>query len=207
VNLCEGRSMNDRPAQPPEGRLIAEAAERLGLSIREASRRAGISYGRWRQIVTGQQHVSQGVVAPVRNAPAKTVARMARVVGVTPGDLEKAGRGDAADELRKSEAGKQETFTPSPAPELGDEVRIPAYLAAQMNDTALRSVVPQILARAREVLDRNPSATGSDIFPEWPKVAHVWDLGEPLSLYERAVYAATARLVELREEWQQRRSG
>lgn len=90
--------MDDRPAQPPEGRLIADALRRTRLSIREASRRAGISYGRWRQITTGYQNVSPGEYARVR-APADTLARMAAVVGVTADELAEAGRPDAAEAL------------------------------------------------------------------------------------------------------------
>jgi len=94
--------MNTRPDQPPEGRLIAAALERSGLSIREASRRAAISYGRWRQVVTGVQNVSPGVTAAVR-APARTVARMAAVVGVTPEQMETEGhRPDAAEAMRRN---------------------------------------------------------------------------------------------------------
>lgn len=91
--------MDERPSPPPEGRLISEALAVTGMSIRQASRRAGISYGRWRQITTGYQTVSAGSYARV-HAPAKTVARMAAVAGVTPDSLEEAGRADAAAELR-----------------------------------------------------------------------------------------------------------
>ena len=92
--------MDERPEPPPEGKLIAKALERSGLSIREASRRAGISYGRWRQITTGYQNVSTGSYARVR-APARTLARMAAVVSVSPGELAEAGREDAAEALRE----------------------------------------------------------------------------------------------------------
>lgn len=91
--------MDERPEAPPEGKLLAEALERSGMSIRLAAKRAGISYGRWRQIATGYQNVSAGSYAAVRG-PAGTVARMAEVVGVTPEELEGAGRRDAAAELR-----------------------------------------------------------------------------------------------------------
>jgi len=91
--------MNERPPQPPEGKLIADAIAGR-LSIREASRRAGISYGRWRQITSGVQNVSPGSYAAVR-APAGTLARMARAAGVSPAQLEDAGRADAAEALRK----------------------------------------------------------------------------------------------------------
>lgn len=92
--------MDQRPEQPPEGRLIAAAAAHLDLSIREAARRAGISYGRWRQVVSGVQNVSPGSYAKV-HAPAKTLARMAAVVGVTPDQMEAAGRPDAAGIMRQ----------------------------------------------------------------------------------------------------------
>ena len=91
--------MEQRPDQPPEGRLIADAADRLSLSIREAARRAGISYGRWRQITSGYQNVSPGVYGAV-HAPARTLARMAQAVNVSPEELESAGRPDAAAILR-----------------------------------------------------------------------------------------------------------
>src|SRR5208282_4279075 len=101
--------METRPEQPPEGRLIADAANRLDLSIREAAKRAGISYGRWRQIVMGYQNISPGVYGAV-HAPAKTVAKMARVVGVTPAQLTEAGRDDAAQIL----AGLQQPVLAAP---------------------------------------------------------------------------------------------
>ena len=87
--------MPTRPAPPPWGALITAALRQAGLSAREAARRAGISEGRWRQITSGYQVVSAGVYAPVRG-PAATLARMASVAGVTPGQLEQAGRADAA---------------------------------------------------------------------------------------------------------------
>jgi transcriptional regulator with XRE-family HTH domain len=90
--------MGDRPEPPPWGALIAAALKRAGLSAREASRRAGLSEGRWRQITSGYQVVSPGVYAEVRG-PAATLARMAAVAGVTPAELRSAGRDDAAEEL------------------------------------------------------------------------------------------------------------
>lgn len=93
-------AMNERPAAPPWGLLIAQALKKSRMSAREAAKRAGMSDGRWRQIVSGYQTVSAGVYAPVRG-PAETLARMAQVVGVTPEQLEQAGRSDAAAELRE----------------------------------------------------------------------------------------------------------
>jgi len=90
--------VESRPDPTPEGKLIADALTRTGLSIREVSRRAGISYGRWRQITSGFQNISPGSYAPVK-APAATLARMAAAVHVTPGKLTEAGREDAAQVL------------------------------------------------------------------------------------------------------------
>jgi len=69
------------------------------VSVREAARRAGISEGRWRQIAKGYQSVAGGFHAPV-TAPPDTLAKMARVVGVSDSELQEAGRSDAANEMR-----------------------------------------------------------------------------------------------------------
>lgn len=90
--------MSKRPPQPPEGKLIQTASKRSGLSARKAATIAGISEGRWRQIVNGYQVPSAGTHIKV-TAPADTLARMASTVGVTPDQLSAAGRSDAAAEL------------------------------------------------------------------------------------------------------------
>lgn len=99
--------MPDRPEPPRWGALIIAALAREGLSVREAARRAGLSEGRWRQITAGYQVVSPGVYAPVRG-PAATLARMARVAGVTPAQLRMAGREDAAGVLT-AQVGRSES--------------------------------------------------------------------------------------------------
>jgi hypothetical protein len=98
AKVCEGMHVSERPAPPPEGRLITDALKRTGMSVRKASKAAGISEGRWRQITSGYQTMGRGVYAPVKG-PAGTVAKMARVVGVTAEQLTDAGRPDAAAEL------------------------------------------------------------------------------------------------------------
>lgn len=90
--------MPKHPDQPAEGQLIDNAAATRQLSARRAAPLAGISAARWGHIVNGYQSLGGGKYLPVR-APASTLARMAAVVGVTPDDLRKAGREDAADEL------------------------------------------------------------------------------------------------------------
>jgi transcriptional regulator with XRE-family HTH domain len=99
--------MTTKPGPQPEGKLITDARKRARLSGREAAKRAGISEGRWRQIVNGYMVVTKGVYSPVVGAPADTVARMAQSVDVTPEQLVAAHRADAAEELRKLNAGAQ----------------------------------------------------------------------------------------------------
>ena len=96
------RVVTEVPEQRPEGALIEQARESRTprLSGRAAAAAAGISDGRWRQIVNGYQSAGQGLYIPVV-APPDTLARMARVVGVTPEELTDAGREDAAGELLK----------------------------------------------------------------------------------------------------------
>lgn len=83
--------------QRPEGALIEKALRMKGLSARQAATDAGMSDARWRQIVSGYQSIS-GQLVPVVG-PDETIARMARVVDVTPDQLREAGRPDAADLL------------------------------------------------------------------------------------------------------------
>jgi hypothetical protein len=95
--------MAERPPPPPWGVLLTRALANAQLSARQASRRAGISEGRWRQIARGDQVGSPGVYAPV-HGPAQTLARMAAVAGVTAAQLTEAGRPDAANALASREA-------------------------------------------------------------------------------------------------------
>lgn len=91
----------ETPSQPPEARVI-DAAQKAAvpkLSIRKAAERAGISEGRWRQIVKGYQGTGTGRLPVV--APDETIARMALAVGVTDSQLGEAGRPQAAEVLRQ----------------------------------------------------------------------------------------------------------
>lgn len=68
------------PTQPEEARII-DAAQKSAvpaMSMREAAKRAGMSDGRWRQIVKGYQGTGTGRIPVV--APDDTLARMALVV-------------------------------------------------------------------------------------------------------------------------------
>ena len=167
--------MDTRPEQPPEGRLIHDAADRLDLSIREAAKRAGISYGRWRQIVKGYQNVSPGSYAPV-HAPAKTLAKMAVVVGVTAEQMETDGqRPDAAEAMRQQAASRP---AEPPAP-----LRVSAKL-----ETGMQPHLDAVNARIGEVASRGTPVeqlTGKDLFPDLPWDEANWDqlrgFGYPVS--------------------------
>ncbi|MEV0660170.1 hypothetical protein ACIBI3_02145 [Actinomadura luteofluorescens] len=88
--------MDAPTAKPPWGQLIDDGRDRLrpAVSQNSAAQRAGISGTRWRQIVDGRA----GAMDSDRGV--NTVARMAEVAGVTPQQLEEAGRPDVAAELR-----------------------------------------------------------------------------------------------------------
>ena len=91
----------ESPQQPAEARVI-DAAQKSAvpkLSIRKAAERAGISEGRWRQIVKGYQGTGTGRLPVV--APDETIARMALAVGVTDSQLDETGRPEAAEVLRQ----------------------------------------------------------------------------------------------------------
>jgi transcriptional regulator with XRE-family HTH domain len=110
-------SNEPRADQPPEGLLLEQARDRLGISQNEAGRQAGISGTRWRQIVYGK--------AAEMTSPrgVKTLARMARVIGVRDEHLDDVGRGDVASELRAMLAEEQLAADGAPTlPELAAEV-------------------------------------------------------------------------------------
>lgn len=72
------------------GRLLEHARTKvLGLSGREAARRAGISESRWRQIVTGWQPAGAGNRIPANPSP-RTIVAMALAVQLDPGQVIKA---------------------------------------------------------------------------------------------------------------------
>lgn len=134
--------MNERPEPPPEGRLIALAQKRARLSGRKSASRAGMSEGHWRAIVTGARSIASGTWVPVR-APAETLARMARVVGVTPEQLDEAGRPDAAEELRAIDG--------PPTGETFDEVMDDAErMLAAVAEKLLRPGIEERKRRRRE---------------------------------------------------------
>lgn len=138
-------TMNERPAQPPEGKLIAAALKRSGMSARKAAKLVPISEGRWRQIVNGYQTVSAGVHIPVEGPP-ETVARMASVVRVTPEQLEQVGRADVAEELRALPPPRE----PDRPRTLEDVVAMTDGLAA--DNARLRAKMEALTESLRDVL-------------------------------------------------------
>lgn len=88
--------MEPPPEAPPEARLIDEAQKSATpkISARKAAALAGLSEGRWRQIVKGYQSTGTGYIPVI--APDETLARMAAAVGVTADELVDAGRENAA---------------------------------------------------------------------------------------------------------------
>ena len=89
------------PEPPPEAELIKTAREGGGMTAAEAARRAGraVSAGYWRDVERGWGY-RRGERAAAK-ASARVLAAMARVTGVTPGQLDGVKREDAARVLRE----------------------------------------------------------------------------------------------------------
>jgi len=98
----------ERPEPPPEAPLIDAARRSSRLTVREVTRRARISEAHWRQIVSGYESLGGGEYREVHAKP-ETLARIAQVIGLTPDQLRKVRRTDAAEAL--------EEITPDPQPE------------------------------------------------------------------------------------------
>ncbi|HEY9371000.1 hypothetical protein [Streptomyces sp.] len=151
--------MSQRPDPPPEGTLLKAALTKSGLSARSAAAAAGISEGRWRQIVSGYQTISAGVYAPVRG-PKETVARMANVVGLSPALLEEAGRSDAADVLRDIQAAKDARAVP---PDLaGIEDPSPAEAAMLQYLASLQEEIRQLNKKVDAITMDRDQDSGND---------------------------------------------
>ena len=205
--------METRPEPTPEGKLIDDAAALADISIREAARRAGISYGRWRQIVKGFQNVSPGVYAPVRNAPAKTIAKMAAAVDVSPAQLTEAGRDDAAAIL----AGllpEPAAIAAAPAIDApavtADDAEVNAQVLSILFRRAERTKEPEVRAEIRQAKaayrhvpvgqipesgtepgDSGLPASAIPTFSTWEKI--IWDLAASFTEEERARMIIRAR--------------
>ena len=109
----------------PLGELLeaARLAKRPKLSQNAVAKAAGTSSTTYRRIISGISRFG-GQDVPF-DGSADTVAQIARVLGVTPEQLEQAGRTDAAEELRILEEPPSRlqvvTGADAPADEPGDE--------------------------------------------------------------------------------------
>lgn len=143
---------------PPEALLIERLRQQLPDkqgSVSHLSRQAEISEGRWRQIVKGYQQANKETRVRVV-APAGTLARMAAAVSATPEDLEKAGREDAAVQLRKLQTRPHEPAQPSS----------PHWL----DSLSTRDIIEQIRVLFAEVRRRIPTNGPSVDQPQdWPQ--------------------------------------
>jgi transcriptional regulator with XRE-family HTH domain len=158
------------PPAPPEAELLYRARSGLGISIREAARRASISENRWRQVEAGYQVVRAGIRVPAR-ATAATLARMALAVTVTPSQLTAAGREDAAailEEIRRREGG---TVSVPPARAAPPDRKLPVLGLDADEEEALQ---PYLLELTRELY----AAAGLQLGPgrEVPDLPEVEEL-------------------------------
>lgn len=150
----------------PLGELIEHA--RGSLSKREAARRAGISEGRWRQIVTGQQKAGGGIVVPA-NPRRETVIAMAEAVGV---DVDKALRRAGMEPGKSGDGGRQPfsttrpTSTDDPAhAETGGDVETAIMRDESLGDFARRHLLAQyeMLRELSEFRGSDDSAVSSPV--------------------------------------------
>jgi transcriptional regulator with XRE-family HTH domain len=146
------QGMTDEKKQTREGALIDAARLRRSLKIRRVAPEAGISEGRWRQIVNGYQSAGRGQVVDVI-APAETLARMAKAVGVTATELRKAGRTDAALELERLVVFEQQPTKAADAARIAREQLNPA-LARFSDRELLLEVEMRLLSSAAELQAR-----------------------------------------------------
>ncbi len=133
--------MSVHPETPPEADLIRHRREAAipGTSRRQAAAKAGISASQWSDVERGHKKAGSGVVVPVL-ATADTLARMARVVGVSADDLAAAGRPDAAGQLRALDQERDLRQRIAAIPGLG------AIGALSLPDTHGKDLLPLIAA-------------------------------------------------------------
>ena len=156
-----------------EGDLIRRARDRAvpKLSIRRAAARIGISPEHWGNIERG--HKSAGATETPRplSPSASMLAKMAGVVGVTPGELAEAGRQDAARELEEMQRRRPLAVVPTQGP---------GPLDALPDDEAIAAapVLAAVRERVRMAAEMNPGRPlrGADVFPrEHDPRARLWD--------------------------------
>lgn len=85
--------------QRPEGALIQAAMLRKGVKAPWVAERTELSANWIRHVINGYEPQGQGRRNPIIG-PADTIARIARVLDITPAQLTEVGREDAADALQ-----------------------------------------------------------------------------------------------------------
>lgn len=137
-----------RPEPPPEAPLIDAARRQRRITVRELARQARISEALWRQIVSGYESLGAGQYREVRAKP-ETLARIALALGLTPEQLTRVGREDAATAL--------EEITPEPEPQA------PPYSPPV---DAVYQILAALPPEAQEEVIRRLRETGRPATPE-----------------------------------------
>ena len=134
----------------PHGRII-EAA-RGKVSARQAAKAAGVSEGRWRQIVTGVQKAGRGIVLPV-NPRTETLIAMAAAVGA---DIDAVLRAAGVDPI-EADAALIEASTPA------------SGITSYSNDDLLEEILRRMTTEESESDGNSAPSTqagGSPVFTE-----------------------------------------
>jgi hypothetical protein len=194
--------MNTPPEPQPEGILLESAREAARISARQAARQAGISEGWWRQVVKGHTSASGGAYVPVSGVPAKTIARMALAVGLSPERMEAEGqRPDAAAQMRRQPA-------PAAQPPAGAPLAV-----ADSDADRLEGELARIEVGVWTEISRHPPGTSPGVIFAHPAEAAlmgmITPLGEPVPLPQRVRWIAEFRAVRSRsrEAPETRRAG
>jgi hypothetical protein len=194
-------SDDDLLSPTPEGDLIRRARERTipKISIRAASARIGISPEHWGNIERGYKSVSSAE-PPRRLQPASAalIAKMARVVGISPEQMESEGqRPDAAEAMRT-------------------RLAAPALLRQARDDDSVLGLAPRMaeaveqpmadiagLAESAAEIENVDVPSGTSVFGAGPEAAR-WDKlvqlgrdmlpGQGFSLAQLIRAAAVARV-------------
>jgi transcriptional regulator with XRE-family HTH domain len=139
----------DKPSQPPEGALIQRALKKSGLSIRALASRVDLSDARVRQYINGYTSAGRGQYVFVE-APADRLAAIAQALNVSPEELEKAGRADAAESLRA----RSVSDVSNHEPEIGFLTRVREDLTDEEWEDLVKEATPYIELLKRDVINR-----------------------------------------------------
>lgn len=166
--------MNDLPPPTAEGELIRQARDLAipRLSIRAAAARISMSPEQWGNIERGYRYTKLDNPPRPFTAPAATIAKMARAVGVTSDQLAGARREDAArvlDEILRREGRTAPVARDDGTPDLPP--------MSPNLEKAMRPHLDEISARIRDASRETPAAqlTGATLFPDSRADRQSWD--------------------------------